>query len=142
MKSWFFPTRSTKIYEICKHLSPPPKVAPYLLFSGLLIIKNASAKKISTMEEVWKHRRKRLHKYWFVEEVHSDTRMEDFIRFQNTSKLVKKILGFALYFQLLSVFENRRKSSSYSCLNYYFEAISADKMLSLQYNRIKQFFVC
>ena len=53
-----------------------------------------------------------------------------------------KILGFALYFQLLSVFENRRKSSSYSCLNYYFEGISADKMLSLQYNRIKQFFVC
>ena len=46
VKSWFFPTRSTKIYEICKHPSPP-KVAPYLLFSGLLIIKNASAKKIS-----------------------------------------------------------------------------------------------
>ena len=27
-------------------------------------------------------------------------------------------------------------------LDYYFEGISADKMLSLQYNRIKQFFVC
>ena len=47
-----------------------------------------------------------------------------------------------LVFELLSVFENRRKSSSYSCLNYYFEVISADEMLSLQFNRIKQFFVC
>ena len=52
-----------------------------------------------------------------------------------------KILGFALYFQLLSVFENRTKAS-YWCLNYYFEGISADKMLNLQYSRIKQFFVC
>ena len=30
----------------------------------------------------------------------------------------QKIFGFALYFQLLSVFENRRKSS-YLCLKYY-----------------------
>ena len=29
-----------------------------------------------------------------------------------------------------------------SCLNYYFEGISADKMLSLQYNRVRQCFVC
>ena len=33
VKRWSFPRRSTKIYEICKHPSPP-KVAPYLLFSG------------------------------------------------------------------------------------------------------------
>ena len=50
-------------------------------------------------------------------------------------------LGFALYSQLFSAFGNRRKSS-YSCFNYYFEGISADKMLSLQYNRIKQCFFC
>jgi len=48
----FFPRVIQKYTKFAN--APPPKVAPYLLFSGLLIIKNASAKKISTTEEVWK----------------------------------------------------------------------------------------
>ena len=53
-KGGFFP-RVVQKYTKFANTSPPPKkkVAPYL-FSGLLIIKNASAKKISVMEEVWK----------------------------------------------------------------------------------------
>ena len=52
----FFPRVLQKYTKFAN--AHPHKVAPYLLFSGLLIIKNASAKKISTMEEVWKSEEK------------------------------------------------------------------------------------
>ena len=78
---------------------------------------------------------------WFVEEVHSNIRKEDFLRFQNTSRFVEK------YSASPCIFNSSRRleiggSPSFSHLNYYFEGISADKMVSLQYNRIKQYFVC
>ena len=49
----FFP-RVVQKYAKFANTPPPQKSRLYLWFSNLLIIKNASTKKINTMEDVWK----------------------------------------------------------------------------------------
>ena len=59
-----------------------------------------------------------IHEAWFVWEVRSDTRNEDFLRFQNTSKFLKK------YSVLSCIFNSSRRKSSNSCLNYYTQTLA------------------
>ena len=58
-----------------------------------------------------------LAKYWFLQKYVQTLVWRTSSDFKIPRSSLK-IFGFALYFQLFSVFRNRR-NSSYSCLNYY-----------------------
>ena len=92
LKNTVYIHKQLSIQRSANWLTPCPPY--YTIYHALenSLIHETSTKKIKTVKDVWTPS---IFKTW--------------------SSL--KILGFALYFQLLSVFGNRRKSS-YSCLNF------------------------